>query len=77
MIEWRLFEVKQHKYKFVLGWVTIWWVVLLQWFRRLTSVHNLVFLRLLLKNFRKLEYLVNDPLGVKGFHEILQGQKKR
>ena len=29
MIEWRLFEVKQHKYKLVLGWVTIWWVVLL------------------------------------------------
>ena len=22
MIEWRLFEVKQHKYKLVLGWVT-------------------------------------------------------
>ena len=29
MIDWRLFEVKQHKYKLVLGWVTIWWVVLL------------------------------------------------
>ena len=29
MIVWRLFEVKQHKYKLVLGWVTIWWVVLL------------------------------------------------
>ena len=23
MIEWRLFEVKQHKYKLVLGWVTV------------------------------------------------------
>ena len=77
MIEWRLFEVKQHKYKLVLGWVTIWWVVLLirrrkacydhninqepytggdskqlckQWLRRLTSGHNLVFLRLLLSS---------------------------
>ena len=29
MIERRLFEVKQHKYKLVLGWVTIWWVILL------------------------------------------------
>ena len=29
MIEWRLFEVKQHKYKLVLGWVTVPWVVLL------------------------------------------------
>ena len=29
MIVWRLFEVKQHKCKLVLGWVTIWWVVLL------------------------------------------------
>ena len=27
MIEWRLFEVKQHKYKLVLGWMTIWLVV--------------------------------------------------
>ena len=29
MIEWKLFEVKQRKYKLVLGWVTIWWVILL------------------------------------------------
>ena len=29
MVEVVLFEVKQHKYKLVLGWVTIWWVVLL------------------------------------------------
>ena len=29
MIKWRLLEVKQHKYKLALGWVTIWWVVLL------------------------------------------------
>ena len=29
MIEWRLFEVKQHKYKLVLGWMTIWLVVYL------------------------------------------------
>ena len=29
MIEWRLFGVKQHKYKVGLGWVTIWWVVLI------------------------------------------------
>ena len=73
--ELQLIEVKQHKYKVVLGWVTIWRVVLLircrkacydhninqepnaggdtkqlckQWFIRLTSGHNLVFLRLLL-----------------------------
>ena len=78
MIDWRLFEVKQHNYKLVLGWVSIWWVVLLircrkacynhnidqepnaggdswllckQWFRRLTSGLNLVFLRLLLSTF--------------------------
>ena len=27
MVEWRIFEVKQHKYKLVLGWMTIWLVV--------------------------------------------------
>ena len=30
MIEWKLFEVKQHKYKLVLGWVTIWVVLLIR-----------------------------------------------
>ena len=29
MVEVVLFEVKQHKYKLVLGWVTVPWVVLL------------------------------------------------
>ena len=29
IVEWRLYEVKQPKYKLVLGWVTILWVVLL------------------------------------------------
>ena len=29
IVEWRLHEVKQHKYKLVLGWVTVWLVVLL------------------------------------------------
>ena len=65
MVKWFSWEyVKlQHKYKLVLGWVTIWWVVLLIWRRkacydhninqepyatRITSSHNLVFLRLLL-----------------------------
>ena len=28
-VEWRLLEVKQHKYKLALGWGTVWWVVLL------------------------------------------------
>ena len=29
MVEGLLFEIKQHKYKLVLGWVTVLWVVLL------------------------------------------------
>ena len=29
MVEVVLFEVKQHRYKLVLGWVTVPWVVLL------------------------------------------------
>ena len=29
IVELRLHEVKQQKYKLVLGWVTVWWVVLL------------------------------------------------
>ena len=41
MIEWRLFEVKQHKYKLVLGWVTIWWVVLLIQRRKACYDHNI------------------------------------
>ena len=41
MIEWRLFEVKQHKYKLVLGWVTIWWVVLLIRRRKAYYDHNI------------------------------------
>ena len=41
MIEWRLFEVKQHKYKLVLGWVTIWWVVLLIRRRKACYDHNI------------------------------------
>ena len=28
-VELRLHEVKQQEYKLVLGWVTVWWVVLL------------------------------------------------
>ena len=38
MIEWRLFDVKQHQYKLVLGWVTIWlkwlsWADRLNWLK--------------------------------------------
>ena len=28
VIEWGVLEIKQHKYKLVLEWVTIWWVAL-------------------------------------------------
>ena len=41
MIEWRLFEVKQHKYKLVLGWETIWWVVLLIQFQKASYNQNI------------------------------------
>ena len=29
IVEWRLVEVRQQKYKLVLGWVIVWWVALL------------------------------------------------
>ena len=41
MIKWMLFEVKQHKYKLVLGWVTIWWVVLHIKRRKACYDHNI------------------------------------
>ena len=41
MIEWRLLEVKQHKYKLGLGWVTIWWVVILIRRRKECYDHNI------------------------------------
>ena len=39
IVEWRLFEVKQHKYKLVLEWVTIWrgWFILYDTYRHVTT----------------------------------------
>ena len=39
--QWRLYEVKQHKYKLVLGWVTICWVVLLIRRQKACYDHNI------------------------------------